>query len=111
MTERDPLPSDPVLIGGDNRSGTTLTSVVLDSHSTLVVGPELDFTEPRDLGPYVVAAGELLIADDPRVQGEGVETADPDWYFGVQFVKQCHRFGVSFPDLRNIVTEVMAQHG
>jgi hypothetical protein len=26
------LASDPVLIGGDNRSGTTLTSVVLDSH-------------------------------------------------------------------------------
>ncbi|MEO3780389.1 sulfotransferase [Micromonospora sp. B11E3] len=108
---RDPLPSNPLLIGGDNRSGTTLTSVVLDSHPDLVVGPELDFTEPRDLGPYIVESCELLLRDDPRVRGTGVETADPDWYFGVQFAKQCHRFGVSFQDLRDIVGGVVADLG
>src|SRR5829696_972131 len=105
------LASDPVLIGGDNRSGTTLTSVVLDSHPDLVVGPELDFVEPVNLGPYVVQACDLLLAGDSRVQGEGVETADPDWYFGVQFVKQCHRFGVPFDELRTLVAGVVADLG
>lgn len=111
MISRSPLSSDPVLIGGDNRSGTTLTSVVLDSHPDLVVGPELDFTEPRDLGPYIVESCDLLLADDPRVRGSGVETADPDWYFGVQFVKQCHRFGVAYTDLRDIVRRVIDELG
>lgn len=111
VTARDPLPSDPILIGGDNRSGTTLTSVVLDSHSDLVVGPELDFTEPRDLGPHIVQSCELLLAGDPRVQGSGVQTNDPDWYFGVQFVKQCHRFGVAFQDLRDVVVGVIQEVG
>jgi hypothetical protein len=101
------LSSEPILIGGDNRSGTTLTSVVLDSHPDLVVGPELDFTEPRNLGPYIVESADLLLAGDPRVQGPGVETADPDWYFGVQFVKQCHRFGVEYRDVRDVVQQVI----
>ncbi len=111
MASRAPLPSNPVLIGGDNRSGTTLTSVVLDSHPDLVVGPELDFTEPRDLGPYIVESADLLLAGDPRVQGKGVETADPDWYFGVQFVKQCHRFGVGYQDVRDTVQQVIDDLG
>jgi hypothetical protein len=108
---RAPLGSDPILIGGENRSGTTLTSVVLDSHPDLVVGPELDFVEPENLGPYVLESCELLLAGDPRVQGEGVETADPHWYFGVQFVKQCHRFGVEWADLREIVQRVVDELG
>jgi hypothetical protein len=111
VTTLDALASDPVLIGGDNRSGTTLTSVVLDSHPDLVVGPELDFVEPANLGPYVLESCDLLLAGDPRVQGPGVETADPDWYFGVQFVKQCHRFGVPFAELRELVAGVVADLG
>lgn len=111
MTDRGAASSDPILIGGDNRSGTTLTSVVLDSHPDLVVGPELDFVEPRDLGPYIVASCELLLAGDPRVQGRGVETADPEWYFGVQFVKQCHRFGVGHAELRDVVAGVVDRLG
>ncbi|HEX9992993.1 MAG TPA: sulfotransferase [Acidimicrobiales bacterium] len=111
MAALEPLSSDPVLVGGDNRSGTTLTSVVLDSHPDLVVGPELDFTEPENLGPYVVESADLLLAGDPRVQGQGVETADPHWYFGVQFVKQCHRFGVEWADVRRIVAEVVDELG
>lgn len=111
MASRKPLDSDPILIGGDNRSGTTMFSVVLDSHPDLVVGPELDFVEPENLGPYIVESCDLLLAGDPRVQGPGVETADPEWYFGVQFVKQCHRFGVEFTVLRDIVAGVVAQLG
>jgi hypothetical protein len=61
---REPLRSDPILIGGENRSGTTLASVVLDSHPDLVVGPELDFVEPENLGPYVLESCDLLLAGD-----------------------------------------------
>lgn len=111
MAALEPLASDPILIGGENRSGTTLTSVVLDSHPDLVVGPELDFVEPENLGPYVVESADLLLAGDPRVQGEGVETADPYWYFGVQFVKQCHRFGVEWADVRRITAQVVDELG
>jgi Sulfotransferase family len=108
---RQALRSDPILIGGDNRSGTTMFSVVLDSHPDLVVGPELDFVEPKNLGPYIVDSCDLLLTGDPRVQGPGVETADPEWYFGVQFAKQCHRFGVEFADLRDIVAGVVGDLG
>jgi hypothetical protein len=108
---RQALRSDPILIGGDNRSGTTMFSVVLDSHPDLVVGPELDFVEPKNLGPYIVDSCDLLLTGDPRVQGPGVETADPEWYFGVQFAKQCHRFGVEFADLRDIVAGVVDDLG
>ena len=111
MRHAGPLASDPVLIGGDNRSGTTLTSVVLDSHPDLVVGPELDFVEPENLGPHIVAACDLLLAGDPRVQGRGVETADPAWAFGAQFVKQCHRFGVAYADVRDLVQGVVDRLG
>jgi hypothetical protein len=106
-----PLASPAVLLGGDNRSGTTLLSVVLDSHRELVVGPELDFTEPRDLGPHVLAACELVAGRDPRVLGPGTGSADPYWYDGAHFVKQCERFGISIPQLTDTIAEVSAELG
>ncbi len=75
-----PLLSEAVLLGGENRSGTTLLSEVLDSHPDLVVGPELDFTEPPDLGSHILRACELLALADPRVLGPGTDTAVPLWY-------------------------------
>ncbi|XSC42237.1 sulfotransferase [Bradyrhizobium sp. RDT10] len=69
MPEADPFPSSPVLLGGDNRSGTTLLSVVLDSHPDLVIGPEIDFLEPPNLGPHILRAIDLLDARDPKVTG------------------------------------------
>jgi len=103
------LRSEAVLLGGENRSGTTLLSVVLDAHPDLVVGPELDFTEPPDLGPHVLQACELLAARDPRVLGPGTDAADPFWYDGAHFVKQCERFGVSIGELATTVTVVTAE--
>ena len=38
-----PLASDPILIGGEPRSGTTLLRVILDSHSAIACGPESHF--------------------------------------------------------------------
>lgn len=101
----------PVLLGGENRSGTTLLSVLLDSHPDLVVGPELDFVEPVDLGPHILEACDLLAAHDPRVLGPGTDTADPFWYDGAHFVKQCDRFGVPIPVLQYPVRVAMKEAG
>ncbi|WP_428964627.1 sulfotransferase family protein [Micromonospora fluostatini] len=99
-----PFASDPILLGGENRSGTTLLSVVLDAHPDLVVGPELDFPNPPNLGEHILAAADLLTRRDPRVLGPGTDTADPYWYDGAHFVKQCERFGVGIDDLTTLVT-------
>lgn len=64
MPKADLFSTSPVLLGGENRSGTTLLSVVLDSHADLVVGPEIDFLEPPDLGPHILGATDLLAAND-----------------------------------------------
>ena len=101
-----PFASDPVFIGGDNRSGTTLVAIILDSHPELVVGPELDFREPDNLGPELLRCIELLLSEDPRVTGPGVQAA-PDFAMGVQLIKQCHRFGVAFHDLEELVRAAM----
>jgi hypothetical protein len=101
--------SRPLLLGGENRSGTTLLSVLLDSHPDAVVGPELDFLEPVDIGPHVVEACELLLAGDERVLGPGTDTRDPYWYDGAHFVKQCQRFGILPSTLREITVQVMKE--
>lgn len=92
----------PILLGGEHRSGTTLLSVVLDSHPMLEVGPELDFAEPRSLGAFVVEACRLLDDGDARVLGEGTDTQDPAYYDVAHFVKQCQRFGIQPTELADI---------
>jgi hypothetical protein len=101
-----PFTSEPVFIGGDNRSGTTLVAIILDSHPDLVVGPELDFREPDNLGPELLRCIELLEAKDPRVIGPGVQAA-PEFAMGVQLAKQCHRFGIEFHELAQLVRAAM----
>jgi hypothetical protein len=102
------LSHQPIFIGGVHRSGTTLLSLILDSHPAVICGPELDFLEPVDLGPHIVDCIQLLQARDLRVEGKGVETRDPVFQLGVQFVKQCWRFGVGPTDLLDIVVTTMA---
>lgn len=94
--------STPIFLGGDNRSGTTLLSTILDSHPHLTMGPELDFKEPVNLGSYIIECCNLLISQDIRVKGEGV-SASSGYEFGVQFAKQCHRFGTSFETLKILI--------
>jgi len=105
-----PFTSDPVFIAGDNRSGTTLLAIILDSHPALILGPELDFREPEDLGPALLRCIELLERDDPRVRGPGVEAAPPFTYTA-QFAKQCHRFGVDTQTLAELVHAAMRTTG
>jgi hypothetical protein len=102
-----PFSSEPVFIGGDNRSGTTLVAIILDSHPELVVGPELDFRDPDNLGPELLRGIELLESGDPRVIGPGVQAA-PELAMPVQLVKQCHRFGVEFRELAQLVRSAMS---
>lgn len=101
----------PVFVGGDDRSGTTLLTLVLDSHPDLTVGPELEFVEPPSLGHYVVECCELLERGDRRVEWNGVETSDPSYRLGVQFVLQCHRFGVPPRQVRALAEQAMREVG
>ncbi|MFJ9895949.1 sulfotransferase family protein [Streptomyces sp. NPDC091280] len=106
-----PLDSDPVLLGGENRSGTTLLSIMLDSHPALTVGPEIDFPEPPDLGPHILQVCDLMDRGDPRVAGTTKETIDPDWYDGMHFTVQCERSGLTRAELRTLVADLMAARG
>jgi len=101
----------PIFVGGDHRSGTTLVSLVLDSHPQLTVGPEIDFLEPINLGSHVLECCDLIESEDERVAGQGVQTNDPAYGLGVQFVRQCHRFGVDLADLRHTVARTVETTG
>ncbi|TIU08639.1 MAG: sulfotransferase, partial [Mesorhizobium sp.] len=103
--------SNPVLLGGENRSGTTLLSVLLDSHPDLVVGPEIDFTEPINLGPHMLAVCDLMDLGDARLAGTTKDTVDPEWYDSGHFVVQCERFGLDRDNVRSLVNNLMAERG
>ena len=105
------LPSNPVLLGGENRSGTTLLSILLDSHPDLVVGPEIDFTEPVDLGPHILAVCDLMDLHASQLAGATKDSVAPEWFDGAHFVVQCERFGLGRDDLRPLVTRLMAERG
>jgi hypothetical protein len=110
-TPKRPIDSTrPILIGGDGRSGTTLLSVILDSHPDLSVGPELHFNGPPNLGPYIIECLDLLDAGDPRVHGKGLNE-NPEFKKGVQFVRRVDRAGVSAPDLRELIVATTTQTG
>ncbi|MEE2044164.1 sulfotransferase, partial [Nocardiopsis tropica] len=102
---------NPVLLGGENRSGTTLLSIVLNSHPDLCVGPELDFVEPPNLGTHVLEAIELVRSRDPRAVGPGTSSGDPYWYDAAHFVKQCERFGIGYAELAGAIRARLDRDG
>lgn len=99
------LTSNPIFIGGDGRSGTTLLSVILNAHPKLSVGPELHFSGPKNLGEYILHCAKLLAAGDPSVFGKGLKE-NPDLKLGVQFAKRCHRMGIEFDELLGIIQKI-----
>jgi Sulfotransferase family len=81
---------NPIIVGGDGRSGTTLLSVVLDSHPNLSVGSELHFNGKRlpNLGPYME---ECLHAFRKGVRANA---ADEQLRPGIRFILRCERSGI-----------------
>lgn len=93
----------PVLLGGDGRSGTTLLSVILDSHPQLVVGPELHFRGPVNLGPYIL---DLLSRRRELERPEEWERfrQEAHWYQAFHFINRCQRFGIQPDELEEQIS-------
>lgn len=104
------MTEEPILVGGDGRSGTTLLSVVLDSHPDVWMGQELHFRGPVDLGPHVIDCIDRLEANDPSVMGKALY-ANETYRPGVQFVRRVVRCGFEWPELRSSVEAAMAATG
>jgi hypothetical protein len=88
-----------------------LLSILLDSHPDLVVGPEIDFSEPINLGSHILSACDMMDLGDPRFAGKTKDTVDPEWFDGGHFVVQCERFGLDRDNVRSVVTSLMAERG
>lgn len=82
-----------IFIGGDGRSGTTLLSVMLDSHPAIVCMPELHFNSTANLGADVLEGrNQSFVA---RVERAGVP---PDT---LRFLIRSHmELGFEFEDFR-----------
>lgn len=102
----------PIIIGGDGRSGTTLLSVILDSHPELSVGPELHFNGKRipNLGPAVLEALEELEKLAGGSQAPLFEKR-PEMKPTVQYVNRILRAGIDNTTLRQITQDVMRRRG
>lgn len=107
VVRRVPLPPRPILIGGDGRSGTTLLSVILDSHPQLAVGPELHFNGRQlpDLGPRVLACIEA------RGMARSTTAENAESRAARQFVSRCDRAGIPPAALADMIREAMAETG
>lgn len=71
----DSLDFDPIFIGGEGRSGTTLLRVMLDSHSAISCGPESHFL----VDPRLREFHEHFLAKWPkRAAGYGYGEVDMD---------------------------------
>jgi hypothetical protein len=105
--DRSKFPGDPIFVGGEHRSGTTLLAAVLDSHPHVAFGLELDFLEPADLGPHLLACCALLRAGERASLQRGTRLAEFHW--GVQFTRQCDAFGVGPDVLESLVRRTMKE--
>lgn len=102
------MPPNPIWIGREHRSGTTLLSVLLDSHPDLVVGSEIDFTGPVNLGPLILAVCDVMNLREAQLVGTTKETVDPEWYGSIRFVVLCKRLDLGRDEVRQLVKWVMA---
>lgn len=94
--------NNPIFIGGEGRSGTTLLSLILNSHSQLAFGPELHFRAPKNLYKYILSGIDFInykdIDEDLMLSVRG-----SDIHQSINFIKRCHRFGVSPKELKDII--------
>lgn len=101
------LLSNPIFLGGENRSGTTLLSVILDSHPDLRIAPEIDFTEPVNLGPHILEACDFMDENPAILIGATKDSIPLKWYDGIHFVAQCERSGLCREAIRSQIVDVM----
>lgn len=88
----------PILIGGIGRSGTTLLSLMLDSHRDIKCGPELHFSGPKNLGPYILLCLDRHYRKPTPERPSGAKA-------GCQFIARCERLGVTPDELREVVLQ------
>jgi len=91
----------PFFIGGIGRSGTTLLSMMLDSHRDIKCGPELHFRAPKNLGPYILEA----MAHWGKPKKDVPHELQPGWVF----IARVERFGVSAESLRQLLESLAAR--
>ena len=88
--------TSPIFIGGIGRSGTTLLSLMLDSHRNIKCGPELHFMGPPNLGQYI------LICIPHRKRKDNPPSMKP----GIQFVARCERMGITPMELHREIEDI-----
>jgi len=103
------LDDNPIFIGGDGRSGTTLLNVILDCHPKLSVAPELHFTGDKivNLGPYALQALELIRGGGRLPNGQRAVDA-PEWKPGIQFILRTQRTGLTIDEIESCIHESIA---
>ncbi len=103
-----PRHTAPVFIGGDGRSGTTLLSLMLNAHPEFVIGPELHFRAPDNLGPYVLKCLDKL---EHSLKTPQALKARAHFRHGINFIHRCHRFGIEPNELRLLIRATMTTCG
>tara|TARA_B100001996_G_C18576473_1_gene560525 strand:+ start:22 stop:927 length:906 start_codon:yes stop_codon:yes gene_type:complete len=102
--------NDPIFIGGDGRSGTTLLNVILDSHPGLSVAPEYHFNGGSDLGTTALEA--VRIKQDGGLLESGVRAVDtPEWKPSIQFVNRVMRAGLTLEEIAEAISSSMLETG
>ncbi len=86
----------PIFIGSIGRTGSTLLSLMLDSHYRIKCGPELHFRGPTDLGGYIL--GGML--------HYGEKDVPPALKGAVQFVARCERLGIEPAELKKEIQDL-----
>ncbi|MCW7755441.1 sulfotransferase [Desulfobotulus sp. H1] len=95
---------NPIFIGGDGRSGTTLLSLILNSHSKLIVGPELHFRGPKNLSSYILGC----LKQWELMKGDLLGLKKNEYYKNaVNFIVRCKRFGIDEKILEAMINKVV----
>ncbi|OEF96832.1 sulfotransferase family protein [Desulfuribacillus alkaliarsenatis] len=94
---------DPIFIGGDGRSGTTLLSLILNSHKDIACGPELHFRGPKNLGSYILEClDKEKSSEKDIVELKKIKELNP----GMNFIIRCHRMGISSDKLKEAIINI-----
>lgn len=105
--------SAPIIIGGDGRSGTTLMSVILDSHQNMAIAPEFHFNGKKvpNLGPYVIRCIRAREGVGRERTGAPNREVHEEFTPGIQFVNRVARAGVSPKRLLTLIRRVRRETG